>query len=68
MPSQSSLKELVWKPVMLAYTGKTSTTQLLKNKEIDDIVDIIRVMFSDMGIEIPLFPSEEEQSLKETYK
>ena len=62
IPTKESVLEMIWRPIMQAYVGKKSTTQLLKQKEIDEIVDIIKVMFMDMksDVVVPNFPSEEE--------
>lgn len=59
--SDYAVKEYLWKPVMKARTGKTSTTQLSKtNGEIDEIWDIImRTLGEKHGIEYIDFPSEE---------
>ena len=64
IPTKESVLEMIWRPIMQAYVGKSSTTQLLKQKEIDEIVDIIRVMFSDMksDIIVPPFPSSDPQN------
>jgi len=57
------VKELMWKPVQKIYTGKISTTQLDKVKEIDEIYDIFNKhlgeRFGEMGVEHIPFPSLE---------
>ena len=69
IPTKESVLEMIWRPIMQAYVGKTSTTQLLKHKEIEEIVDIIKVMFMDMksDIIVPPFPSEEEIANQQLY-
>lgn len=66
MPTEEVIKNDIFKPILLAMFGKTSTTQLSKQKEIDDIYDVINKTFSEMGIELPPFPSEEntQEALK----
>lgn len=57
------VKELMWKPIQRIYTGKKSTTELDKHKDIDEIYDIfIRHLgenFGKMGVEFIAFPSIE---------
>lgn len=67
IPTKESLLELVFRPIMTAMFGHKSTTELLKKEEIDSICDVIRTTFSDLKIELPQFPSIEEQNFKETY-
>lgn len=53
----TSIKESLWRPVQKSYTGKKSTTDLNKQKEIDDIYDIInRTIGERTGVYVP-FPS-----------
>src|SRR3990167_10868598 len=55
-----TVKELMWKPLQLALTGKESTTKLLKKEEIDLVYESINKFTSEnWGIHIP-FPSQEE--------
>ena len=68
MPTQESVKVMIFKPIMDAMFGKKSTTQLSKQQEIDQVVDVIIKHFGDRGISIPNFPSIEEQSLLNEYK
>lgn len=56
-PTPILIKEAVFKPIMKEMFGKESTTQLLKQKEIDDVYDVINKMFAEMGISVPPFPS-----------
>jgi hypothetical protein len=65
IPTKNSIKEMIWTPIMQSLFGKTSTTQLLKRHEIDEVCDVIRITFNDMKIELPQFPSIEKQSFKE---
>ena len=59
IPTKESVKEMIFKPILMATTGKDSTKNLAKQREIDDCVDIINKVFGEMGIEIPPFPSQE---------
>ena len=53
-----SVKENLWKPVLLAYKQKTSTTQM-NTRDIDAIYDIInREIGGRTGVFVP-FPSIE---------
>lgn len=67
-PTKLSVKEMIWKPIMLAMYHKTSTNDLAKQKEIDEIYDVICKTFGEMGIGIPAFPSLEDLSLFEESK
>lgn len=69
-PTEFVVKEDIFKPIMEKMFGYYSTTELKKKKDIDDIIDVIRSMFADMrsDVAVPPFPSEEELSLKDTYK
>jgi len=52
-------KELIWRPIQKALTGKTSTTKLDKVSEIDVTYDHInRYMGEKFHLHVP-FPSEE---------
>ena len=57
------VKELMWKPIQKIYTGKQSTTQLSKIKEIDEIYEIFNrhlgQRFGEFGLEHISFPSLE---------
>ena len=59
IPTKESVKEMIWKPVMMAMFHKQSTTQLNKSKEIDKVVDVITKALGERGISIPPFPSWE---------
>ncbi len=67
MPTKHLIKELIWRPVQIVLTGKQSTTELLKQKEIDAIYETLCKAFGEMGITIPAFPSFENQSFNQTY-
>ncbi len=58
------VKEMIWRPVMKAYTGKQSTTELDKTKDINEIVDILNrhlsEKFGNLGYENIPFPSYEQ--------
>ena len=54
----SLVKEHIWKPAMLAATGKTSTTKL-ERKEVSEIYEILSRFFTErFGIFVP-FPEQE---------
>ena len=59
--TKENLKELVWKPIQRSLYSKSSTTELLKQGEIDKIYDTICRMFGEMGVSIPPFPSSEAE-------
>ncbi len=67
LPTETSVKEVIFKPILFAAFGKKSTKELSKQKEIDDCYDIICKTFGEMGIKVPPFPSEEELNFQETY-
>ena len=59
----ASVKDYLWRPVQIALTKKTSTTELDKLEEITKIYDTLnRHIGTRFGIYVP-FPSEEEQML-----
>lgn len=59
--TMQAIKEQLVKPVLKAYNGKTSTTQLT-TKEIDKIVEIItRHLGEKFGVSPTEFPSIERQ-------
>ena len=66
-PTEFVVKEDIFKPIMEKMYGKKSTKELCKSREIDNVCDVIRSMFADMGIEIPQFPSQEEINLIKEY-
>lgn len=68
IPTKNSVKEMVFTPIMESLFGKKSTTELLKRQEIDEVCDVMRAMFGDMKIELPQFPSAEDQNFNENYK
>ena len=56
----SSVKELIWRPIQKAITGKTSTTTLSKKDDIDNIYRVIAKKFAnDFGIDVGEFPNWE---------
>ena len=62
--SPNGIKEMMWRPVQKAVTGKASTTKLT-TKELTEIYDIInKVLSQKFGIYIP-FPSIDELILQE---
>lgn len=68
-PTKESIKIAFIKPTMLDMFGKTSTKQLDKKKEIDQIVSVLTEAFATQGIELPPFPHDKtnEQNFIETY-
>jgi hypothetical protein len=57
--SGRTIKEYLWRPIMVAQTGKESTTELT-TKEIDKVFDTInRHLGEKFGIHVS-FPSNEE--------
>jgi hypothetical protein len=68
-PTEFVVKEDIFKPIMEKMFGYHSTTELKKKKDIDDIIDVIRSMFSDMksDVVVPPFPSEEEIANQQLY-
>lgn len=59
IPTKENVKEMLWKPVQNALFKKKSTTELLKQKEIDLIYDVLCKNLGERGIIIPPFPSWE---------
>jgi len=58
-----SVKELIWKPLQASMYGKESTTELLKKKEIDQIVMALSKFFGEeIEVSIPPFPSSDPQN------
>jgi hypothetical protein len=55
--SGRTVKELIWRPIQIALTGKESTADLDKVSEIDLVYDHINRFISTKGIHVP-FPSE----------
>ena len=58
--TKEMVKEMLWKPLMTALTGHTSTKQLLKKAEIDQIWDSLNKFYAQTWqVSIPPFPSYE---------
>lgn len=58
--SKTTVKEYIWRPIQKALTNKRSTTEI-DTKEPSEIWEIInRHLGEKLGIEVPLFPSEEQ--------
>lgn len=57
------IKEMIWRPIQIALTGKTSTTQLDKVSEIDKIYDHLNRLFSNepFMVHVP-FPNDETKN------
>lgn len=66
MPTGILLKESLWKFTQKKMFGKKSTTQLNKTGEINDIIDVLTLHFSELGVEVEPFPSNEY--FREEYK
>lgn len=60
IPTEESVKEMIFKPILLATFGKKSTKDLAKQKEIDDCYDTICAVFAEIGITIPPFPNRDD--------
>ncbi len=57
--NEHTAKELIWRQVQLAATGKESTTEL-DSREVDEVYRVIdRHMAQTHGISVP-FPSEDK--------
>jgi len=62
--TETSVKELIWRPIQQAITGKKSTTSI-KKSDIDMIFDVInKNMGEKRGVSVP-FPSEEEIRIRQ---
>jgi hypothetical protein len=55
----TTVKEYLWRPVQKLVLDKTSTTELDKAKEIDQVFDTINRFLGERGIHVS-FPSIEE--------
>lgn len=65
--TKDNLKEVMWRPVQKALTGKKSTTQLDKHSEIDQIYDHLNKFLSEtFFIHVP-FPHEDKVEAKIEY-
>ena len=59
-PTMSNIKEVVWREIQKAQLGKTSTTELSKQEDIDKVYDAMNKWLGHyFEIHIP-FPSLEE--------
>lgn len=63
--TKANLKESLWRPIQEAMLHKKSTTDLT-TKEVGDIYEVLVRHFSQVGIEVPRFPTAEET--EEYYK
>ena len=62
-----TIKEYIWRPVMETYLHKSSTTELNKQEDIDNIYDIInRTIAERTGVTVP-FPSLDTLSLDQSF-
>ena len=59
-PTKESVKEIIIKTALKRMFNKDSTTQLLKNGEIDKLVDVITKFNSKMEIGYIPFPNKED--------
>ncbi len=57
MPTGILLKESLWKFTQKKMFNKKSTTQLNKTGEINDIIDVLTLHFSELGVEVKPFPT-----------
>ena len=63
------IKEYLWRPLQFSMFGKKSTTELLKQQEIDQIYDALNKFFVEkLELQLPPFPSIESLSLEEEFK
>lgn len=58
--TKENVKLNVWKPIQEAMFDKKSTTELT-TQDIDKVYDVINKTFGEIGIEIPPFPSIENE-------
>lgn len=66
-PTEKNVKEALWKPIQEAMYGKNSTTELLRQEEIDKIVDAITKHLAEHClITAPLFPNKENKNDQHT--
>jgi len=64
--TKDTVKDYLWRPVQKALLGKESTTKLLKNGDIEKIIDILQRHLGDkIGFTLPSFPSFEVLMLRE---
>jgi len=49
----------IWRFAQKKMFGKSSTTELSKQGEIDRLIDVFVLFFSKMEVELPPFPSNE---------
>lgn len=58
------VKEYLWRPLQEEMLGKKSTTELLKQKDIDGVYDALNKFFGEtMHMSLPPFPSIENPLL-----
>lgn len=69
IPTRNAVREMIVKPIIFALFGYTSTKQLKKKKDLDNLYDVICKALGERSINVPNFPSLEEvlnnQRLKE---
>jgi hypothetical protein len=63
--TKESVKEYLWRPIQEVMYQKHSTTQLLKQKEIDMIYEVLcRFLGEKLKIIMPIFPSVENAAIE----
>jgi hypothetical protein len=63
MMTEHTVKGL-WKALQVALYGKTSTRELKKSGEIDNMIDHMVALFAKEEVEIPPFPVNEKKHLE----
>ncbi len=61
--SMTTVKEIIFKPIVKALYNKDSTTKLNKN-EFEKIIDNIILIFANKGVSLPDFPNRESLEYK----
>lgn len=66
--TKENLHKTFLKQLIKNLHNQDSTTEIKKNKEIDQLIDIITLhCANNFQLSVPPFPSEEEQNFDETY-
>lgn len=62
-----SVKDLIWRPIQKALLGKTSTTELSKQGDIENVYEHInRFVGENFGVFVP-FPVDEQRQKEKAY-
>jgi len=65
MATEENVKEVLWKPLQKVLLNTKSTTELLKQEEIDKVYDVLNKHFAEnFLLTIPPFPSWENEDAK----